>query len=108
MLSPAGGEKTPLTIAEVLGARMVSYPFTVRDICLVTDGGGAIVLTAPERAKSLKKAPVYVLGCGGADTHPQNFCKPRLHLTGAPQTSPRAQAVVPGRAQGSTVMPPFY
>jgi len=40
----------------------VSYPFTVRDCCLVTDGGGAIVVTSAERAKSLKKAPTYVLG----------------------------------------------
>jgi len=45
LLNPAAWRKKPLTIAEVLGARMVSYPFTVRDICLVTDGGGAIVLT---------------------------------------------------------------
>ena len=43
LLNPVAWEKKPLTIAEVLGARMISYPFTVRDICLVTDGGGAIV-----------------------------------------------------------------
>jgi hypothetical protein len=30
---------------------MVSYPFTVRDCCLVTDGGGAIVVTSAERAE---------------------------------------------------------
>src|SRR3989441_8092186 len=53
LLNPDAWEKKPLTIPEVLGARMVSYPFTVRDICLVTDGGGAIVLTTPERAKGL-------------------------------------------------------
>src|SRR5438477_766161 len=64
LLNPAAWEKKPLTIAEVLGARMISYPFTVRDICLVTDGGGAIVMTSPDRAKSLNKPPVYVLGCG--------------------------------------------
>ena len=46
LLNPAAWEKKPLTIAEVLGARMVSYPFTVRDCCLVTDGGGAIVMTS--------------------------------------------------------------
>src|SRR6201986_3342823 len=57
LLNPAAWEKKPLTVSEVLGARMISYPFTVRDICLLTDGGGAIVLTTSERAKSLKKAP---------------------------------------------------
>src|SRR5580698_10588601 len=51
LLNPAAWEKKPLTIPEVLGARMVSYPFTVRDICLVTDGGGAIIVTSAERAR---------------------------------------------------------
>ncbi|HEX6442732.1 MAG TPA: thiolase, partial [Stellaceae bacterium] len=56
--NPVAWEKKPLTVPEVLNARMISYPFTVRDICLVTDGGGAIVLVAPERAKSCKEPPV--------------------------------------------------
>src|SRR5260370_22738360 len=93
MLSPAGGEKRALTIAEVLGAGMVSYPFTVRDICLVTDGGGAIVLTAPERDKSLKKAPVYVLGCGGAITHANISSMPDLTVTGALKSGREAYAM---------------
>jgi hypothetical protein len=38
---------------------MISYPFTVRDICLVTDGGGAVIVTTDERARSLKKPPAY-------------------------------------------------
>ena len=41
---------------------LASYLFTVRDICLVTDGGGAVIVTSAERAKSLKKKPAYVLG----------------------------------------------
>src|SRR4029078_667773 len=55
LLNPAAWEKKPLSVADVLGARMISYPFTVRDICLVTDGGGAIVMTSPDRGRSLKK-----------------------------------------------------
>ena len=39
LLNPVAWEKKPLTIPEVLNARMVSYPFTVRDICLVTENG---------------------------------------------------------------------
>src|SRR5579862_5775953 len=81
--NPVAWEKKPLTVEEVLAARMVSYPFTVRDICLVTDGGGAIVLVSPERAKSLKKRPVYVLGCGSAITHANISSMPDLTVTGA-------------------------
>src|SRR5262249_44668397 len=82
-LNPVAWEKKPLTIADVLAARMVSYPFTVRDCCLVTDGGGAIVVTSAERARSLKKPPAYVLGAGQAITHANISGMPDLTVTGA-------------------------
>ena len=86
LLNPAAWEKKPLTIDEVLSARMVSYPFTVRDCCLVTDGGGAVIMTTAERARSLKKPPVYVLGCGQAITHANISSMPDLTVTGALQS----------------------
>src|SRR5437868_7636660 len=86
LLNPAGWEKEPLTIDEVLSARMVSYPFTVRDCCLITDGGGAVIMTTAERARSLKKPPVYVLGCGQAITHANISSMPDLTATGALQS----------------------
>ena len=49
--------KKPLTIDEVLSAHMVSYPFTVRDCCLIIDGGGAVIMTTAERAPLLKNRP---------------------------------------------------
>jgi len=52
------------SVEDVLNARMVCYPFTLLMCCLVTDGGGAIILTSVERAKNFKKAPIYVLGTG--------------------------------------------
>jgi acetyl-CoA acetyltransferase len=93
LLNPAAWEKKPLTVADVLGARMISYPFTVRDICLVTDGGGAIVLTTPARARSLKKPPVYVLGCGSAITHASISGMPELTVTGAAEAGRQAYAM---------------
>jgi acetyl-CoA acetyltransferase len=86
LLNPAAWEKKPLTVDEVLSARMVSYPFTVRDCCLVTDGGGAVIMTTAERARSLKKPPVYVLGCGQAITHANISSMPDLTVTGALQS----------------------
>src|SRR5438045_1988807 len=93
LLNPAAWEKKPLTIGDVLNARIVSYPFTVRDICLVTDGGGAIILTNPERARSLKKPPVYVLGCGQAITHANISSMPDLTVTGALASGKEAYAM---------------
>jgi acetyl-CoA acetyltransferase len=69
LMNPVAWEKKPLTIDEVINARMVSSPLTIRDCCLVTDGGGAIILTSAARAKDLKKAPAYVLGVGEDLSH---------------------------------------
>src|SRR5580692_4496755 len=82
LMNPAAWEKKPLTIEGVLSARMVSYPFTVRDCCLVT-GGGGIIVTSAERARSLKKKPAYVLGCGQSVTHANISSMPDLTVTGA-------------------------
>src|SRR5205807_1052042 len=90
LLNPVAWEKKPLTIEAVLNARMISHPFTVRDCCLVTDGGGAIVLTSAERAKSLKKKPAYVLGCGHGVTHMNISNMPDLTVTGALQSGQAA------------------
>jgi acetyl-CoA acetyltransferase len=85
-LNPVAWVKKPLTVADVLKSRMISHPFTVRDCCLVTDGGGAIVMTSAARAKSLKKPPAYVLGCGHGVTHMNISSMPDLTVTGAKQS----------------------
>ena len=88
--NPMAWEKEPLTIEQVLKARMVSYPFTVRDCCLVTDGGGAIILTSAARARTLRKKPVYVLGVGEAWSHTTISNMPDLTLTAAAESGPKA------------------
>jgi acetyl-CoA acetyltransferase len=90
LMNPAAWEKEPLTIDQVLNARMVSYPFTVRDCCLVTDGGGAIIITSAARAKTLKKKPAYVLGVGEAATHATISNMPDLTVTAAAESGPQA------------------
>ncbi|CAM3694986.1 thiolase [Bordetella tumulicola] len=83
LMNPVAWEKTPLTVDEVLSSRMISYPLTIRDCCLVTDGGGAVVLTTPARAKALKHSPVYLLGSGHCTTHQTISNMPDLVNTGA-------------------------
>ena len=89
-LNPKSFMTDDLTIDDVLNARMVSHPFTVRDCCLVTDGGGAIVLTTPERAKDLKRKPAYVLGTGETITHAMISQMPDLTTSGAATSGPIA------------------
>ncbi len=93
LMNPAAWEKEPLTIEQVLNARMVSDPLTVRDCCLVTDGGGAIIVTSAARAKSLRKKPVYVLGVGEAIGHTTISNMPDLTVTAAAESGPKAFAM---------------
>ena len=90
LLNPKAWEKEPLTVEQALNARMVSYPFTVRDCCLVVDGGGAIVLTSAARARSLRKKPVYVLGAGEALSHANISSMPDFTVTAAAESGPKA------------------
>jgi len=61
--------RDPITVDDVLNARMIAYPFTLLMCCLVTDGGGAIILSKADRAKDMKQKPVYIIGTGeGAET----------------------------------------
>jgi acetyl-CoA acetyltransferase len=63
-MSPRASYRDPITVDDVLDAKMIAYPFTKLLCCLVTDGGGALILTAAERAKDYPQKPVYLLGCG--------------------------------------------
>lgn len=85
--------REPLTIDEVVASRLVSDPLRVRDCCLVTDGGGALVLVAGERAKDHPKRPVYLLGQGIASFHRNISQMPDLTVTAATESGAQAYAM---------------
>jgi acetyl-CoA acetyltransferase len=64
--NPAGG---PLTVADVQNSRMIAWPLTLLHVCLVTDHGGAVLITSPEIARSLKTKPVWIAGAGENMSH---------------------------------------
>ncbi len=68
-LNPLAMFRDPITIADVLKSRMVSSPLHVLDCCIISDGGGAVVMTSAKRARTLKKPPVYFLGGCEAASH---------------------------------------
>ena len=92
-LNPAAFMRGPLTVDEVLGSRMVVDPFTVRDCCLVTDAGAALIMVKADRAGDFPRAPVYLLGIGTATTHGQIACMPDLTVTAVAESAPRALAM---------------
>ncbi len=68
-LNPDAKMRTPITVEDVLASRMISDPLHLLDCCIISDGGGAVVVTSLERARDLDATPVRVLGCGEAVWH---------------------------------------
>jgi acetyl-CoA acetyltransferase len=68
-LNPKARFREPITIEDVLTSRPVCYPFNLLNICLVTDAGGAAVLTRADRARDCAKRPVYIWGAGEGSGH---------------------------------------
>ncbi|MCB1691446.1 MAG: thiolase [Pseudomonadales bacterium] len=63
-LNPRASYRDPITVDDVMNARMIAYPFTKLECCLVTDGGGALILTSADRAGDFPTKPVYIIGTG--------------------------------------------
>lgn len=70
--NPRASRNKLLTVQDVMASPLIAYPFHKLECCVVTDGGGAIVITTAERARSLRRAdsPVYLLGSGEACDSP--------------------------------------
>lgn len=63
-MNPRAMYRDPITVDDVLASRVIAYPFHLLECCLVTDGGGALILTKAERANDFPQPPVYILGTG--------------------------------------------
>jgi len=63
-MNPRASFRDPITVEDVLNSRMIAYPFHLLECCLVTDGGGALVLTSADRARDFPRKPVYIIGTG--------------------------------------------
>ncbi|WP_144640427.1 acetyl-CoA acetyltransferase [Bordetella genomosp. 13] len=69
MLNPNAYRREPSSIEEILASAPIAEPLHQRDCCLVTDGGGAVVVTTAERARDLRRPPVHILGMEAAFSH---------------------------------------
>lgn len=90
--NPLALNRDPLSIEDVVSAPRLSDPFGRYDCCLVTDGGGAIIMTTAERAKDLRQKPIWVLGSAVASTHWNPSQMPDMTATGAAICGPEAFA----------------
>ncbi len=91
-LNPLAMYRKPITVQDVLDSRMIADPLHLLDCCVVSDGGGAVLVTTEERARDLKQMPIYVLGSSESHTHTHIAQMPDLTVTAAAVTGPRAFA----------------
>ena len=89
-LNPQAFMQGPLSVEDVLVARMISTPFTKLDCCLVTDGGAAIIMTRADRASDGPHTPVYLMGAAMEHHHRMISEMPDLMHTSAKHSSQRA------------------
>src|SRR5580765_8426375 len=78
-----------VTVADVVGSPMISDPLHRLDCCVISDGGGAVIVARPEVAKRLKRPLVTVRGAGEAVKH-QMGGQVDLTYTGARWSGPAA------------------
>ena len=88
--NPKAYMKDPMTFDDYHESRWISWPFHLFDCCIVTDGGGAYIVTKKEIANSLPKKPVWVLGVSEGHDHNIISQMPDLTRTWARNTGPEA------------------
>jgi len=89
-LNPEALKPEPVSVDDVLASPLISDPLRKLDICLVTNGGGAIVVTTGDRARKLSKPPIIVLGTGESHDHCYVSSMPSFTRSAAVETGAAA------------------
>lgn len=82
-MNPAAKYRDPITVEDVLASRVISSPLHLLDCCMISDGGGALVMTSAERARDLKEKPAYLLGAGETVRHTGRGMRDFLEIAAA-------------------------
>ncbi|MGE0383355.1 MAG: acetyl-CoA acetyltransferase [Gammaproteobacteria bacterium] len=91
-LNPNALYRKPITVSDVLASRMVADPLHMLDCCVISDGGGAVILTTAERARDLPVTPAYVLGTAATQSHWNISEMPDFTVAPSATAGPRAFA----------------
>jgi len=106
-LNPKAWSRDPLTVEDVLSSKLIAEPLHKLDCCLVTDGGGAVVITTLERARDSAKPVVQVLGAGESHTHWHISQMPDLTVSAGAVSAREAFAMAGITAADVDVLEPY-
>ncbi len=89
-MNPRAAFRDKVSVDDVLNSRMIAYPFRLLQCCLVTDGGGALILASADRARDFPTKPVYILGTGESAETPmisqmEDFTSSRAFRVAGPE-----------------------
>lgn len=77
-----------ITVEDVLDSRIIADPLHLLECCMISDGGGAVVIAAPEVARNCAKPPVWIIGSGEATRYVDNGSD--ITVSAAAQSGPEA------------------
>jgi len=89
-MHPKAHMRQPISVDDVMASKPIADPLKILDCCLLSDAGGAFIVTSADRAKDLKSRPVYLAGIAEFHTHEHIMCAPSLTEFGARKTSEEA------------------
>jgi acetyl-CoA acetyltransferase len=92
-LNPAAQYRSPLSVDDVLGSKMIADPLHLLDCAPISDAGAAILVTTSERARDLRRSPVSLLGIGETHDFEHVSQAPDLGRTGAASSGETAFAM---------------
>ena len=100
---PKAHKRDPITVEDVLRSRVIASPLHLLDCCLVSDGGAAVIVSAPEAAADCARTPVRILGAGQGHTHEhiEDGLRAKTRNSRAPHMMDGQDALTQGSAESS-------
>ncbi len=105
--NPKAWSRDPITVEDVVTSRLICDPLHRLDVCLVTDGGGAAVVTTAERARDAAKRAVRILGAAESQTHWSIAQMPDFTVTAGAVSGREAFAMAGIRPADVDVLEPY-
>lgn len=91
--NPLAAMRDPITVEDVMNSRYINYPLHILETVMPVAGAISFIVTTAERAKTLRKPPVYLLGAGISQDFDNHYFNPDITVTPTVYSAPKAYAM---------------